>query len=217
MDTWLGPDALSILGVIAAVRFAAWLSPGPNMLVVLNASVSGGRRAGILTGWGVAFGGLLWATLAVAGVSVLFATFPQVALALRLAGAGYLLLLGFKSLRSAFRGVPPAQIVTRDAKTSWQAFRAGFLVTATNPKAALFYGSILTTFVPVSAPPALLVVIVVMSGAIGVVTYTITGLFFSAPPIVRFFEMARRPITGAMGVLFSGLGISVAWDALRRA
>ncbi|WP_422368623.1 LysE family translocator [Pelagibius sp.] len=219
MDAWLGPDALSILSAIAAIRIAAWLTPGPNMLVVMNASVVAGRRAGILTGWGVAFGGLLWATLAVAGVSVLFAAVPQVALALRLAGAAYLLWLGFKSFRSALVGSAPSHPngTVGERPLGWRAFRTGFLVTATNPKAALFYGSILTTFVPVDAPSLLLVAIVLMSGTIGIVTYTITGVFFSAAPIVRFFEAARRPILAAMGALFCGLGTSVAWNALRRA
>lgn len=185
------------------------------MLVVMNASFGGGRRAGILTGWGVAFGGFLWAVLAVGGVAVLFTAFPQIALGFRLAGAGYLIWLGIKSLKSSIFNVPVVGIERSKPVAGWRSFRNGFLVTATNPKAALFYGSILTTFVPVDAPPGLLIAIVLMSGLIGIVTYTLTGTLFATRPIVRFFEAAQRQIKAAIGVLFCGLGIRVAWDSLR--
>jgi len=216
MENWLGPDAFSILGAIALIRLVAWLTPGPNMLVVMNASINGGRRVGVLTGWGVAFGGFLWAILAVGGVAVLFTAFPQIALGFRLAGAGYLIWLGVKSLKSSIFDAPVATSQKSKPVAGWKSFRNGFLVTATNPKAALFYGSILTTFVPVDAPPGLLIVIPLMSGLIGVVTYTLTGTLFATRPVMRLFDAAQRPIKAAIGALFCGLGISIAWDSLRR-
>jgi len=214
MDDWFGPNAFSILSAIALIRLVGWLTPGPNMLVVMNASINGGQRVGILTGWGVAFGGFLWAVLAVGGAAVLFTAFPQIALGFRLAGAGYLIWLGIKSLKSSIFDLPVASIERPKPGTGWKSFRNGFLVSATNPKAALFYGSILTTFVPVDAPPGLLIAIALMSGLIGVVTYTLTGTIFATRPVVRLFEAAQRPIKAVIGVLFCGLGISVAWDSI---
>lgn len=216
MENWLGPNAFSILGAIALIRFAAWLTPGPNMLVVMNASVIGGTRAGIFTGWGVAFGGFLWASLAVGGVSALFAAFPQIALGLRLAGGAYLIWLGIKSLKGSAVNMAMSARTEQKTIADWQYFRGGFLVTATNPKAALFYGSILTAFVPVDAPRALLFTIVLMSGLIGVLTYTFTGVFFATKVIARFFDNAQRSIKASIGMLFCGLGVSIIWDALRR-
>lgn len=216
MENWLGPNAFSILGAIALIRLVAWLTPGPNMLIVMNASVNGGTRAGILTGWGVAFGGFLWASLAVGGVSALFAVFPQIATGLRLAGGGYLIWLGVKSLRSSAVSMKMPAGTAQRPNSDWRYFRDGFLVTATNPKAAMFYGSILTAFVPVDAPRALLFAIVLMSGLIGILTYTLTGAFFATKVIARFFETAQRQIRAAIGVLFCGLGASIIWDALRR-
>lgn len=212
----MGDDAISILGAIALFRIMAWLSPGPNMLAVLSASASNGRLSGILTGLGIAFGSVLWVCLAVAGVSVIFATFPKVVLVLRFAGAAYLLWLGVKALRSAITGRGGPLSLVHRKMTNWTAFRTGFLVTATNPKAAFFYGSILTAFVPADAPFSLLVAIVVMSGMIGIVTYTLTATVFSSKPVVRIFEAAQRSITAVLGTLFCGFGLSIAYDAIRR-
>ena len=212
----MGEDAISILGAIALFRIMAWLSPGPNMLAVLSASVSNGRLTGVLTGLGIAFGGVVWVCLAVAGVAVVFAAFPNVVVVLRLVGAAYLLWLGFKALRSAITGQGGPFSLAQKKMSNWTAFRTGFLVTATNPKAAFFYGSIMTAFVPADAPLSLLVAIVVMSGMIGVVSYTLTATVFSSKLVVRIFEAAQRSITAVFGILFCGFGLGIAYDAIRR-
>lgn len=210
-----GDHAFSILATIATIRIMAWLTPGANMLAVMSASVSNGVTQGILTGLGIAFGGFVWACLAVFGIATVFELFPQLILALRIAGAVYLLWLGFKNLKSAKNSnLGPLKAVETN-RTGLGAFRSGFFVTITNPKAALFYGSIFTAFVPADAPLPLLAAIVTMSGLIGVVTYSITAAFFSLKPIVRAFRIANRPISASIGILFCGLGIKVAYDAFR--
>ena len=97
-----------------------------------------------------------------------------------------------------------------------KAFVTGFLVSATNPKAALFFGSILTAFVPVGASTELLAGIVVLCGVFAVAGHTVTATVFSTAVVVRAFTRAQRAITALFGVVFAGLGLGVAYDALRR-
>ena len=206
-------DLTSILGMIALVRILAWLTPGANMLAVLSASVSHGRITGLMTGLGIAFGGFLWAVLSLAGVSVLLAAFPMLALSLRLAGAAYLVHMGLHSImRTTLPGSGTGDMRKKMGKL--QAFRSGLMVTGTNPKASLFYTSIFTTVVPPNATSADLAIIAVFSGLIGVVTYSLTAFVFSIGPVTALFRLAMRPVCIVLGLLFCGLGASIAWQSL---
>lgn len=70
-------DLFITLGGIAFVNVLGWLTPGPNMLAVMSASVSKGRRAGVATGAGLALGGLIWATLTILGPPRCLNCFPR--------------------------------------------------------------------------------------------------------------------------------------------
>ncbi|MGB7204756.1 MAG: LysE family transporter, partial [Anderseniella sp.] len=92
------------LGTVVLINILSWLTPGPNMLAVISASINHGRRAGIMTGLGLNLGGFIWATAAVMGVAALFELFPHLVFAFKLLGATYLLWLGLKALGSAWYG-----------------------------------------------------------------------------------------------------------------
>jgi len=212
-------DTLVSVAAIVAVNFAAWITPGPNMIAVISAAVSAGRRAGLATGMGLALGAVIWAGLALAGVTVLFEIFPNVALALRLLGAGYLFWLGLKALQAAVTddcsALHPTGVLAGRGVLKG-AFLTGLSVSLTNPKAALFFGSILTAFVPPAATDAYLVGVVALCGLLAVCFHSATAFVFSTPFAVQKFNAARRRITAGFGMVFSGLGLAVAYDALRR-
>ncbi|MHA1127680.1 MAG: LysE family translocator [Alphaproteobacteria bacterium] len=205
-------DPLLILGNITLILILGWLSPGPNMLAVISASVSNGRRSGITVGLGLAVGGALWATLAVTGVVTVFELFPSMVLTLRLGGAAYLIWLGIKTLRKSFT---PLTAYQSDLQ-GWEAFRTGFIVTMTNPKAALFFGSILTAFVPLNASAWLLTAIVAIALLQGFAGHAITATVFSTTLAVNAFQKASRTINTLFGTIFCAIGIGVAYDALKR-
>ena len=77
---------------VASIAVA--LIPGPDTMVVLRATVSGGRRDGIATILGVLTGLLAWITLTTAGIAVLLAASKIGYLILHIAGGLYLLYLG---------------------------------------------------------------------------------------------------------------------------
>ncbi len=211
----IGADTAAVLASIILVNVLAWLTPGPNMLAVMSAAMAHGRRAGLMTGFGLAAAATIWAALAMLGVAVLFDLFPDVILGLKLVGAGYLIWLGFRSLRSACRPVD-SDTVPEPAATDRRAFITGFIVSISNPKAALFFGSVLTAFVPAGASDTFLIGTVLLCGALGVVLHSITATVFSTGPAMRFFQHSRRRIALCFGAVFSGLGLIVAVDALRR-
>lgn len=209
-------DLLATFASIVLVNLIAWITPGPNMVAVVTASLTRGRRAGLFTGLGLSAGATVWACLAMLGVAALFELFPNAVLALRLAGACYLGWLGLKSLRAALGADAGRPAAPDRTGRPGRAFRTGLLVSLTNPKAALFFGSVLTAFVPADASAGQLAGIVALCAALAVACHSITATVFSTDGVTRFFERSRRGITALFGLAFAGLGAAVAWDSVRR-
>ena len=209
-------DLVITLAGIGFVYVLGWLSPGPNMLAVASVSISKGRRAGVATAFGLALGGLVWATLTIMGAATVFELFPSWVLVFRLMGATYLGWLGFKYLRNAWLGQGAVMQITQVDYSNWIAFRTGFIVHMTNPKAMLFFSSVYAAFIPASAPLWVWVVILSFSQTQAFVQHCITVWLFSSRAVLRRIETAQRRVNGVIGTLYCGLGLGVASDALRR-
>jgi threonine/homoserine/homoserine lactone efflux protein len=112
---------LSSLASFAVIAGLLTIIPGLDTALVLRAAVSQGRLAGFATATGVLTGTLVWGAAAAAGVSALLTASRDGYDALRLAGAGYLLLLGGTMLWRSWR--------QRHAAAGTAAAAAGTLVT----------------------------------------------------------------------------------------
>lgn len=128
----------------AAVVLGLFLIPGPAVLLVLARSMSGGRRVGIATGLGVAFGDLIHTVMATFGLSAVLMTSALAFDAVKYAGVAYLILLGIRAIfeRSGDLQIAPSRLI--DAP---RAFRQAVLAEVLNPKTALFFLAFLPQFV----------------------------------------------------------------------
>ena len=138
----LDPSILAWTALAAAVA----LSPGPDTLLVAGNSVRRGRAAGLKTVAGVVAGGVFYAALCGFGfMSVLVASRPLY-LAVKIAGAAYLAVIGAQMLWAALRGPAPGAAETRRVVPG-APFRQGLLTNVLNPKVAVFYLAALPQFV----------------------------------------------------------------------
>jgi len=78
----------------------------------------------------------------------------------------------------------------------------------------LFFGSILTAFVPADGPLWLMLLIVFQMGAIGACLNIFAALFFSSPAVIRWFKVASFWISLLFGLLFCALGALVVYEVL---
>lgn len=139
------PAADVLLAFLAASALVT-LAPGPDNLMVLSVGISRGRAAGIGFGLGCALGCFthtLWATL---GIGAVVLASPPTFLALKMAGAAYLVYIGLMSWRHAGE----MGVVALDPGTAEPLavhLRRGFIANAVNPKVALFFIAFLPQFV----------------------------------------------------------------------
>src|SRR6185503_3885409 len=76
-----------------------FLSPGPNLLVVVQSSLSAGRSGGIAAGLGVALGDAIYAALGLLGMAAVIARSGTLFAAIKIVGGVYLLWLAWQMVR----------------------------------------------------------------------------------------------------------------------
>ncbi|GAB2784530.1 LysE family translocator [Halomonas shantousis] len=134
------------------------LTPGVDTLLVIRNTSRGGVRDGVLTSLAICSGLFVHAAVSAAGISLILLQSAWAFGMLKLAGAGYLIWLGLKSLQSARRGVPlPVEGVMGACRrvAVWVPLREGFLSNVLNPKTIVFYMAFLPQFIS-AGDPALL-------------------------------------------------------------
>ena len=127
------------------------LSPGPDIAFILGQTLRSGRRYGFAAMLGVWSGAALHVVMAAAGLSAILATSAVAFSVVKWVGAAYLIWLGVKMLLSKGDSFI-SNGAGRDAKAQsvyWQ----GVLVSALNPKVAVFFLAFLPQFVVAGAGP----------------------------------------------------------------
>ncbi len=133
----------STLLMFAAASLALSVTPGPDMLLFASRTVVQGRAAGFAALGGALLGCFCHAMAAGLGLSRLFISLPIAFDVVRLAGAAYLLVLAWKTVRA--RPAAPGQApIRRDSL--WAMARQGLLTNLLNPKVALFMLALLPQF-----------------------------------------------------------------------
>src|SRR5688500_7993248 len=129
MDTSL---ALYIVASLALI-----LTPGQDMLYVISRALAQGRLAGLYSAIGVIIGILVHTVLAALGVGAILAASEGLFLALKLAGAAYLVYLGARLLLTREASLASGAGGPRYSAVSlvWQ----GVLSNVSNPKIVVFF------------------------------------------------------------------------------
>src|SRR5579859_540638 len=77
------------------------MTPGPDTVVTIGGTLSGGRRGGVLTALGVFCGQAVWTLATSAVISALLVASAPAFLTVKYVGAAYLVFLGIQALWSA--------------------------------------------------------------------------------------------------------------------
>ncbi|GAM99135.1 lysine exporter protein [alpha proteobacterium U9-1i] len=138
---WAPIDPSAFFPFLIAVALIE-LTPGPNMGYLAALSAAQGRVAGFRAVLGVTLGLAAYMLLAVFGVAELIATAPLVYGALRWSGVLFLLYLALEAWRGAGETSPGHARPADDAP-----FWRGLIANLLNPKAAVFYVTLLPGFI----------------------------------------------------------------------
>lgn len=198
------------------VSFVVIATPGPDTAITIRNTLLGGRAGGVLTALGIAAGQAIWAIATSAGIVAILVASEPLFLAVKYAGAAYLIYLGFQALREAMAPSDRTDRAKQGVQRSRRlrplvAFRQGLISDLGNPKMAVFFASLLPQFVPAGQTSfsALLFLGVVFAAM------TFAWLALYATMVAKAGDFLRRPavrrvIEGLTGMLLIGLGVRIA-------
>ncbi|WP_312797901.1 LysE family translocator [Tianweitania sp.] len=141
------PD-LSTFIQFAIATFVISITPGPDMTLFVGRAVAEGRAAGFACMVGAMCGIVVHTSLVALGLSALIVASPQAFLALKVAGAGYLVFLAFQALRKGSAFSP--DMTKRKPRTLFKNWATGIGINLLNPKIILFFMTFLPQFVSAS-------------------------------------------------------------------
>jgi len=191
----------AFLGVSAIVI----VTPGQDTALTIRNTLLGGRRSGIRTAAGVAGGQAVWALATSAGVAAVLRASEPAFVAVKLAGAVYLVFLGLQTLMPALRSG------TSKPKTSprGRPLRQGLVSNLGNPKMAIFFTSLLPQFTTSPSFGSLL--------ALGMVFCSLTLVWLTAYAFAvakagDFLRRSRvrRALDALTGAVLVALGLRLA-------
>ncbi|MFL1453400.1 LysE family translocator [Marinobacter sp. GN3S48] len=187
------------------------LSPGPDIAFILGQTLRGGRRHGFAAMFGIWSGAALHVVMAAVGLSAILATSALAFSVVKWVGAAYLIWLGIKMLLS--KG---DSFISSDGGGSlrmqsvyWQ----GMLVSALNPKVAIFFLAFLPQFVVQGAGPVGAQLILHGSLIIVVAAFVEPPLVMAGSRLGAFLRKNQRVglwMDRSLGALFVALGARLA-------
>jgi threonine/homoserine/homoserine lactone efflux protein len=187
------------------------ITPGQDTFYIVGRSIAQGRQAGVLSVFGIMSGSVVHTLAAAFGLSAILATSAHAFLAVKIAGAAYLVYLGLRMVLERSNEIGPSGEFS--TKSPWDVYRAGFFTNLLNPKVALFFMAFLPQFVAAEAPSKILAFLFL--GGLFMCTGTLWCLIlaWSASAMSRRFR--DNPSAGVIlkrvtGALFVGLGVKLA-------
>ena len=189
---------------------AITIAPGPDNLQVLARGISQGRAAGVAAAAGFAAGVIFHTTLAALGIAAVIKSSPLAFEIIKVAGALYLIWIGFRALRSQGLGTAQAGAPLKLRTVFWQSVLGNMM----NPKVTLFFIVFLPQFVDTASGRSAMLQMFMLGAVFMVQAFVVFSAFgLGAAGIGAWLK--RRPRVGVWldrlaGLTFIVLGLRVA-------
>ena len=204
-------DFIPSFGVLAAFTLAALvliITPGPDMTLFLSRALTQGRAAGLAAMLGASSGIVVHTALAAFGLSALLAASPNAFLAVKIAGAFYLVWLAVQAIRNG------SALTLEKTRTGRQplirTWLAGVGINLLNPKIVLFFVTFLPQFISVGDPAAagklaflgayFIILSVPLTGLMILAADRFSAALRANPRVTRFIDYLFAGIFGAFAV-----------------
>lgn len=200
-------DLLLLLS-IGFVQLLAVISPGPSFLITARTAVARSRLDGVKVALGLTAGTVIWSSAALLGLNAVFHAMPMLFMAMKVAGALFLLWIAWQIFRHA-----KDPIAMDGADATGNPFMRGFLTQLANPKVVVFFGSIFIAMLPASVPLWMTLALIAIVSFNELWWYTVVALFFGSGPVRSFYLRAKAWIDRITGLFLGALGLRLLWAA----
>ena len=121
-----------------------FLTPGPVWVALIARTVSGGAKSSISLALGVSLGDMLWPFVVYFSLGLLISVYSDILLVFRYFASFVLILIGLQIIYARNKELSEDHRLTKSGFIA--GFYAGFIAVTANPKASLFYMTLLPGF-----------------------------------------------------------------------
>lgn len=200
---------------LALVHFLAVLLPGPDFAITVRNSVRYGYAIGCITAIGIGIGISVHILYTLVGLGIIIQQSPWFMLILRIAGALYLIYLGWSLLRAPSVNIDPSIEETANMPLSQsKAFIMGFMTNALNPKATIFFLAIFTTLVSPTTPMKVQFAYGIWMCIVNALWFMLVAVLFSRPVVRQQFLKMGKQFERLMGLILIALALKLLFTHL---
>lgn len=203
------------LALFFVAAIAVIVVPGSNTIYVVSQTIARGVWHGVYAALAIGLGSLFYALIVALGLGAVIAQRPAVLMGVQLLGAGYLLYLGIRTVRTAAAVHGTQQ--TAQAASGSHTFGEALMVCLLNPKVTIFLLAFLPQFVTDAASShggrlALLGTLFALLGTLWATALAVgTGLLSSR---LRWGRLPLWTAPVVSGSLLIGLALLATFNAL---
>ncbi|AKK03764.1 LysE family translocator [Corynebacterium epidermidicanis] len=207
------------LGTILLLNLAGMFTPGPDVFLIMRVAANS-RKHAIAAVAGITSGIVVWASLTVVGTAALFAANPGILRVIQVLGGLWLLYMAYNLLKSGLeqrlnRLRPDDVGVEQRVGSLGKNYRLGLITNLSNPKAVLFFASIMSPFIPAHAPWYASLEIVAAIAITVFVGFSCLAWVVSAEVVRRRIVRAGPWIDIVAGLLFGVVGAVMLVEGIR--
>ncbi|MEG1856381.1 MAG: LysE family transporter, partial [Acinetobacter sp.] len=178
-------------------------------------SVRYGYAIGCITAIGIGIGISVHVLYTLVGLGIVIQQSPWFMLILRIAGALYLIYLGWSLLRAPSINIDPSiEEVANTPLSQSKAFMTGFMTNALNPKATIFFLAIFTTLVSPTTPMKVQFAYGVWMCSINALWFMLVAVLFSRPVVRQQFLKMGKQFERLMGLILIALALKLLFTHL---
>ncbi len=196
-----------ILALLAVAHLLNVMTPGANQALVISSTMRS-RFHGLVVAASFWPAGAFWAAMGLAGMGEVMHRAPALEIGLRVVCGCYLLFLGQKLVRSAFKGRGLPFVASTDTSVP-KLFLVGFLTNLSNVRAIAYYASIFTAAGAYVLPWYWQVVAIFGMPAIGFAWNATIVLLVSSPPVRNVLNRITHWLDGISGAVLLLFGIKL--------
>ncbi|OCH53729.1 LysE family translocator [Vibrio cyclitrophicus] len=213
-------NEVTILITLASIHFIALMSPGPDFALVVQNATRHGRQTGLYIALGLSCGILLHSLLSLTGISYLVHQQPTLFAIIQLAGGSYLLYLGYGALKATWYtilhhdddtdSVHSTDLILTNKR---EAFSKGFATNILNPKALVFFISLMSSLVPADMSLSGKGFALLILFGLSLFWFSLLAWMLSTKALQKKLHEATVYIDGLCGAVFTIIGVSILWQS----
>jgi RhtB (resistance to homoserine/threonine) family protein len=208
------------LASLMAIFSFGIVAPGADTAMVMRQAIVHGRKAAILTSFGIGTSLMFHVTYTILGLGLIISQSILLFNVIKWAGVAYLIYIGIQSFRAGNADLgAPEQESAADAEaepgsrqSAIKGFALGFMANALNPKPVFFFLSIFSTVVSVQTPALVKFGYGLVMASCLIAWFVCMSFALTIPRMRAAFQRASKWINRASGAVFIAFGLKLATE-----